>query len=259
MSMTLFLVLCCVGAVAATGLGILLVRRVIHHKVAEGHNDVLVPIFLTTGTIYAVFLAFIVVAVWEDYGVAHTNIADEASALTTIYRASTGMDKATGDELRGLVREYTEAVVKEEWKIQAETGGASNTARTAGLNMYRLFGHLEPAVRQSDTAIDQAIIGLINQVQADRNRRTLQAAESVSPVIWLAVIGGGAAVVMMSFFLYMDRAWPQVIVASTMSLLIALLLSITYLLSHPFNGPMALEPEPFEHSLSVYQSVDKTP
>jgi hypothetical protein len=170
MTMALFLVLCCVGAVGATGLGILIVRRFIHHHVAEGHNDVLVPIFLTTGTIYAVFLAFIVVAVREDYGIAHTNIADEASALTTIYRASTGMDKATGDELRGLVRDYTEAVVQDEWKIQAETGGAR-----------------------------------------------------------------------------------------TMSLLIALLLSITALSSHPFNGPMALAPEPFEHSLSVYQSVDKTP
>jgi Protein of unknown function (DUF4239) len=259
MSMTLALVLCCAGAAAATALGILVVRRLVHHHVAEGHNDVLVPIFLTTGTIYAVFLAFIVVAVWEDYGAAHTNIADEASALTTLYRASTGMEKASGDELRGLVREYTEAVVSEEWAIQAATGGASEKARSAGLNMYRLFGHLEPAVRQSDAAIDQAAIGLINQLQADRNRRTLQAGESVSPVIWLAVIGCGTIVVVMTFFLYMDRAWPQIVVAGTMAAMIAMLLCITFLLSRPFVGPMALAPEPFEHSLGVYKSVDAAP
>ena len=259
MDMTATLVLVGVGAIAATALGIIIVRQLIHHHVAEGHNDVLVPIFLTTGTIYAVFLAFIVVAVWEDYGIAHSNIADEASALATLYRESTGMDKAAGTELRTLIRDYTEAVVTEEWKIQAETGGASEKARSAGLHMYRLFASLEPSVRQNDLAVDEAALTLIDQIQADRNRRTLQAGEAVSPVIWIAVIGCGIIVVTMTFFLYMDRAWPQIVVASSMSGMIAMLLCITFLLSHPFLGPMALQPEPFEHSLHVYDSVDKTP
>ena len=257
--MVLMLALVCVGAVAVTVLGIMVVRRIVRHHVAEGHNDVLVPIFLTTGTIYAVFLAFIVVAVWEDYGAAKANIADEASALTTMYRASTGMDKTSGAELRHLIREYTEAVVEDEWKIQAATGGASEKARAAGLRMYRLFAHQEAAVRQSDAAIDHAVLELINQIQADRNRRTLQAGESLSPVIWLAVIGCGGVVVAMTFLLYMERWWPQVVISSAMATMIALLLCITYLLSHPFAGPMALQPEPFEHSLHVYDSVDATP
>lgn len=259
MGMTFVLVLCCVGAVAVTALGIVIVRRIVDRHVAEGHNDVLVPIFLTSGTIYAVFLAFIVVAVWEDYGAAHTNVADEASALTTMYRASTGMDQAPGGELRHLIREYTEAVVGDEWRIQAATGGASEKARAAGLAMYRLFAHQTAAVRQSDAAIDQTVLGLVNQVQADRNRRTLQAGKSLSPMIWLAVIGCGAVVVAMTFFLYMECSWPQIVVSSAMATMIAMLLCITYLLSHPFVGPMALQPEPFEHSLHVYNSVDKTP
>src|SRR5580704_14668243 len=118
--MTNFLVpaLAVFGTIAFTILGVLIVRRILHRHVAEGHNDVIVPMFLTAGTIYAVFLAFLVVAVWETYDAAHDNIADEASALATLYRASAGMEKESGAQLRVLVREYTEAVISDEWRIQ---------------------------------------------------------------------------------------------------------------------------------------------
>jgi Protein of unknown function (DUF4239) len=256
---TLVLTLAVLGTVALAAFSVLIVRRLVRRHVAEGHNDVLVPIFLTAGTIYAVFLAFLVVAVWESYDAAHDNAAAEASSLATLYRASTGMEKVSGDEMRRLVREYTEAVINDEWKVQAATGAASPRARTAALGMYRLFGHLTPQVRQSDALIDQAALQLIGQIQTERNKRTLQAGESLPAIMWLGSIGSGGLVLLLSCFLYMDRAWPQVLVVGVMTTMIATLLCITFVLSRPFVGPMALQPEGFEHSLSVYDSVDKTP
>lgn len=252
------LILLCLGAVALTILILATVRRAIHQHVAEGHNDVLVPIFLTAGTIYAVFLAFIVVAVWEGYGVARSNIADEASTITTIYRASTAMETKSAEELRHLLKEYTEAVVNDEWDIQAKTGGASEKARSAGLGMFRVFGAEQSAIRTSDAAINQTVLGLLTRVQTDRNLRTLQASESLSATIWIAVIFGGAVVIVMSAFLFMDRAWPHILMSTVLATLIVMLLAVTYLMSRPFVGPLALEPEPFEHSLSVFKSVDQS-
>jgi hypothetical protein len=259
MAAFLTLALAVIGAIAFAAIGLLITRRFVSRQVAEGHNDVLVPIFLTAGTIYAVFLAFLVVAVWESYDAAHDNAAEEASTLATLYRASTGMEPTSGGEMRALIREYTEAVVKEEWPIQAATGGASPKARAAALGMYRLFGHIPPNVRQSDAAIDQAALQLVGQVQTDRNRRTLQAGESLPAIMWLASIGSGVLVLLLSFFLYMDRAWPQVVGVGVMATLFALLLCITFVLSRPFVGAMALQPDAFEHSLTVYDAVDKTP
>jgi hypothetical protein len=259
--MTAFLIpiLVVLGAVGFAAIGVLIARRVVAPQVAEGHNDVLVPIFLTAGTIYAVFLAFLVVAVWESYDAAHDNAAEEASTLTTLYRASTGMEKTSGDEMRLLIRDYTEAVIHDEWPVQAASGVASPKARAAALGMYRLFGHIPPNVRQSDSAIDQAALQLIAQIQTDRNRRTLQAGESLPSIMWLASIGSGVLVLLLSFFLYMDRAWPHAMAVGVMAAMFALLLLITFVLSRPFVGPMALQPEAFEHSLSVYDTVDKTP
>jgi hypothetical protein len=255
----IFPLLAVIGAAVVAALGVLLVRRLVRRHVAEGHNDVLVPIFLTAGTIYAVFLAFLVVAVWESYDSAHANVAEEASTLATIYRASTGMDKASGDEMHKLVREYTEAVVQDEWSIQAASGGASPKARTAALEMYRMFGRQTPDVRQTDAVIDQQVLQLVSQMQTDRNRRTLEAGESLSPIMWIASIGGGVLVIVLCCFLYMDRAWPHMVAAGVMAGLFAMLLAVTAVLSRPFVGPMALQPDAFEHSLTVYDSVDKTP
>ena len=109
-----------------------------------------------------------------------------------------------------------------------------------------------------EAAVDGAALEVMSQIQTDRNRRTLQAGESLPPIIWLAAIGSGLIVVSMSFFLFMEQVVPQMLVTSIMASTIALLLCVTYVLSHPFAGPLALRPEAFLHTLQVFASVDAT-
>jgi len=68
--------------------GVLVSRKILHEKVREGHNDVCVPIFLNAGVLFAVLLGFMVVAVWESYDAAKTNVAVEAVSVVPLYRAS---------------------------------------------------------------------------------------------------------------------------------------------------------------------------
>ena len=111
--MTLLLALVFVGgAVAYAVLGVLATRRYVHHHVAEGHNDVLVPLFLTAGVIYAVLLGFMVVGEWEFADAAHANVAEEAALLVPLYRQTLVMDPGKGDEMRKAIRDYAEDVVK---------------------------------------------------------------------------------------------------------------------------------------------------
>ena len=60
MSAILLAVVCVGGFVLYAIVGTAVVRRLVHGHVAEGHNDVLVPLFLTAGVIYAVLLGFMV-------------------------------------------------------------------------------------------------------------------------------------------------------------------------------------------------------
>jgi hypothetical protein len=62
MSMVVYALLFVGGAVLYAVVGVLIGRKIVRHQVAEGHNDVLVPVFLTAGVIYAVLLGFTVIA-----------------------------------------------------------------------------------------------------------------------------------------------------------------------------------------------------
>jgi hypothetical protein len=257
MNIVLLIALAVAAASAFAVVGVSIGRSFLRGRVAEGHHEVVVAIFQTGGTLHAVFLAFLVVAVWQSYDAARANVAEEASALATLYRMSAAMAPAMGKGLREIVRDYADAVIHDEWKIQAATGGASPKARAAGLALYRLFGEEAPALRQSESAIDGAALEIISQIQSDRNKRTLQAGQSLPAVIWFAAIGSGAIVLAMSVFLFMEQALPQMIVTSIMVSTIALLLCITYGLSRPFDGPLALPADSFAHSLQVFDSVDQ--
>jgi hypothetical protein len=256
MTLISLIILATFGATAFATTGVWLGRRLLLRRRTGGHHEVLVALFQTGGTLHAVFLAFLVVAVWQSYDAARANVADEASALATLYRASTGMESSVGRELRKLLREYAETVIQDEWAIQAETGGASSTARATSLATYRLFGREDPAVKQEDAAINAAALEIISQIQSDRNKRTLQAQQSLPMIIWLAAIGSGMIVQSMSFLLFSEHVTLQMIFTSIIASTIALLLCITFVLSRPFFGPMALQPEPFNHSIEVFDAVD---
>ena len=86
--------------------------------------------------IYAVLLAFMVIAMWESYDAAKANTAQEASLLVPRYRQSMVMAPEKGGEMRHLLREYAEEVVKG-WEHFRETGQGSAEARlTANKIVY---------------------------------------------------------------------------------------------------------------------------
>jgi hypothetical protein len=233
---------------------ILSARHLLKEHVHEGHNEVLTAIFLTAGTIYAVLLAFVVIAVWEAHDAANANAAEEASTLATMYRQTTGMPPGEQRKMRGLLRAYTEAVVNQEWQIQAKTGGASPSARHLVAEIYRVFGKLTPAEAASPISVE--FLRTFSIVAADRNRRTLEAEERLPKILWLVLLLGAAIVIAMTFFLYMQVFWLHYVLSAAMAVLIGMLLIMTYLLDKPFTGPLALDASSFEHSLGVYDSVD---
>ena len=98
MSDTVLAILFIGGFVLYGAIGTTVVRRLIRRQIAEGHNDVLVPLFLTAGVIYAVLLGFMVVGEWESYDAARANAGEEAAVLVPLYRQTTVMD-AHGREI----------------------------------------------------------------------------------------------------------------------------------------------------------------
>jgi hypothetical protein len=242
------------GSVLYAVVGVLAGRKLIRRHVAEGHNDVLVPMFLTAGVIYAVLLAFMVIAMWESYDNAAANTAEEASLLVPLYRQSMDFSPDKGVEMRKLIRAYGQGVI-DQWERFRETAQGSTSARMNVDRMIYLFGTLTPASKSKEI-VDAQFFQTFAQLMTDRNKRLLQAAESLSWIMWVAAVGGGIVTVGMCFVLYMDKPMPQVVMTSVLSALIGMLLLIMIILDRPFVGPLGIEPEPFATTLALFDQID---
>jgi len=255
MSWTSILILFLAGSIAFAVGGVFISRKVLHHKVKEGHNDVLVPLFLTAGVIYAVLLAFMVIAMWEAYDAAKANVAEEASLMVPLYRQSYAMTPDKGGEIRHLIREYGEGVIKD-WPRFRETALGSPQARFVANKIVAVFNTMTPTTKSREIATAQ-FMQTFSQFLLDRNKRLVQAAESLSWIMWIAVFGGAMVTVGMSFVLYMDYPPPQYVMTSVLSVGIGMLLFLMLVLNRPFVGPLGIEPEPYEASLKLFDFLDQ--
>jgi hypothetical protein len=250
-------VLIVIVSVSFASVGVLLGRRVLHSHVAAFHNEVVISLFGTASVVYAVLLGFLVVVVWEGYDNAHKNVAEEAASLIPLYRLTYGMQGPHGAGSRHFIREYAHAVIDDEWPTMGHLNAGSMRARHDIGELDRQFSRLTPAQKAADAQVDTEFLRTKSLIVSDRNRRLLEAADSIPWVMWLGAIGGGVIVMVMSFFIYMEQAWPHVLMASLAASLIGLLLFIMIVLSRPFDGPLALGPEHFHTALAVMDDVDR--
>jgi len=245
------------GWTAFSAAGVLIGHRLIHKNVAAFHNEVMISLFTAAGVVYAVLLGFLVVVVWEAYDGAHRNLADEAATLVPLYRLTYGMQATEGAQFRALVRNYARAVVEDEWPTLGVSPNGSDKARHAIGSIDRVFARIDPRIKLADQQVDTEFLRTKSKIVADRNTRLLDASDTVPWVMWLGAVGGGIIVTVMSFFIYMERPWPHVIMASLMGSLIGLLLFIMTVLSRPFTGALKLGPEHFQFAVQVLDDVDR--
>jgi len=237
--------------------GVLLGRHLLHRRVASFHNEVVISLFATASVIYAVLLGFLVIVVWEAYDNAHRNVAEEAASLIPLYRLTYGMEPEHGVESRKLIRQYANAVIHDEWPTMGTNDAGSSRARGAIGALDRQFSHLSLAAKTADAQVDGEFLSTKSSIIADRNKRLLEASDEIPWVMWLGAIGGGLIVLTMSFFIYMEQAWPHALMVSLAASLIGLLLFIMLVLSRPFRGPLAIGPEHFQAALRVMNDVDR--
>jgi putative Ca2+/H+ antiporter (TMEM165/GDT1 family) len=246
-----------VGGTALLGwAGTLLTHRRLSGRIRDGHNEVVVPLYATAAVIYAVLLAFIVIAVWEQFSAANDNAAGEASTLATMYRETQAMPARERASLRHLIREYTDGVVDTEWKVQSQ-GGTSPAARNAIVQMYDVIGK-EPRSVASDS-INTQFVGELSTMTSDRTKRLLATQDRLPWVMWLGLILGGLVVVVAGCVLYMQSMQLHAALSGIVAALIGVLLFSTLVLDRPFQGRFGITPDQFEHATSVYNAVDLTP
>src|SRR5918911_2449684 len=120
-STILFGVLVVIGVCLAALAGLELVQRLVPSETRQEHNEVAGFLYAVVGVVYAVLLALLVIAVWEQYQRANETVESEASAVAEIAWLAHRLPEPEHHVLQEDARAYAQEVVEEEWP-QMEQG-----------------------------------------------------------------------------------------------------------------------------------------
>src|SRR5918995_2953946 len=252
------LVVC--GACLAAVAGLVLVQRLVPVTIRKEHNDVAGFIYAVLGVIYAVLLALVVIAVWEEFGRARITVEAEANALAEIAWLAHQLPESEGRELQELCRSYAEEVVNVGFPLmeQGRTPSLERSQETsrAWVLIDDIREHLQE-VEPGTAAGEQLYAEGLDQVQrlADARRTRLVAAEEGLPtVLWVVLVVGGIVVVGFAYLFGMDNTGAHALMVVALAGVIALVLFTIAAMDHPFSGGARVSPEAFELVLERFET-----
>jgi hypothetical protein len=218
------------------------VQRLVPATSRQPHNDVAGFIYAALGVIYAVLLALVVIAVWEEYRAASETVEQEANALAEIFWLAHRLPEPEGSHIQELARSYAQDVIDEEWPLM-EQGQAPLMTQTQGTPAgWTLIDEIRANLQefQPHTPADEQLYAEgLDQVQilADARRMRLVAAEEGIPgVLWSVLIFGGVAAIGFTYLFGMDNTWAHRLMVFTLAAVIGLVLFTIGALEHPFSG-----------------------
>jgi hypothetical protein len=239
------------GSLLLTLVAIVVVRRLVPHQTMARHNDVAGFVYATMGVTYAVTLALVVIAVWENYRETVRIVDQEASSLGALYRmASSYPDphRAAGQE---AVLTYAEVVVDMSWPAMAEGEDPPPEASAALDHLYAVFTAPE-LVADVNPQVYAESLDRLDEVSIARRERVLASHGGLPDTLWWVLISGAVVVVGFAFLFGVESGYSQAAILTGLTLTISLLLFVVADAQHPFRGSFSVPPEAMESVLRQF-------
>ena len=211
------------------------------------NNEVAGFKFSVIGVLYAVLLAFVVIAVWENYNATDAAIRNEAKAVGNLTQLSYALPEQEGSAIRVSLSDYVKEVRQTEWGTMA-LGVPSKTTANALAHLTQAIFDLH-ADRLKDHALFQQALHLLAAIEDNRNERLDSANGSVPPILWFVLIAGALITLGYPAFFGTSNLLAQTLMTATLAALVALALVPTLTLDFPFTGRVALTSDAFDAAL----------
>src|SRR5215210_6272794 len=251
-----FGVLVVIGACLAALAGLELVQRLVPHEKRQEHNDVAGFLYAVVGVTYAVLLALLVIAVWEQYQRARETVESEANATVEIAWLDHGLPETEGYHLQEDARSYAQEVVDEEWPLM-EQGIEGERGTPEGWDLIDDMRRTLQGVEPSTEAEQELYAEGLDQMErlADARRLRLVAAEEGMPgVLWAVLVFGGVVTIGFTYLFGLQNTWAHRLMVMSLTAVIVLVLFTIGVIEYPFSGGARLEPSAFELILERFET-----
>lgn len=224
-------------------------RKRLHWESFKENHEVGGFLFNALGLIYAVLIAFVVYATWEDYNSAREYTDNEADVLQSLYLNAEGLPEENQNEIKGEIIEYMKMVIEEDWPLLAK-GEANEKSRHQLRDIWNAYGNIDSLVSEKEKIFFAESLDKLNSVTEYRRQRILSCQNHIPVVVWTVIIIGAMTSIGFSLF-FGTRSF---IIQATMTTLFTMTNIIVMLmilaLDHPFTGDIKVSSDAFEQILN---------
>jgi hypothetical protein len=238
-------ILIIVATVLLALLGLVLVRRTVPFDRLARHTDVAGYVYAVIGVIYAVILAQVVIAAWQEYQDARTVAEGEANAVLNLARLAQVWPEEDRARVEDALSAYAKHVVEVEWPAMAQNQFDESGHTSLVHDLWQAVN--EAGVRAED--LDPVYIASLQQLDTldeARRSRVLLSRDRLPEAMTLTLVIGAVVTVGFSYFFAVEDGWIQGLMTASLATLIALLLLLEYQLDTPYKGVSAIEPTAME-------------
>ena len=251
-----FGVLVVIGACLAAVAGLELVQRLVPADKRQEHNDVAGFLYAVIGVVYAVLLALLVIAVWEQYQKANETVESEANAVAEIAWLARRMPEPEHLQLQEDARAYAQEVVDTEWPLM-EQGLEGVQSFPEGWDLIddirATLQEFEPSTEAEQDYHAQGI-DQIQRLYDARRMRFVAAEEGLPGVLWAVLVFGGVVTVGFTYLFGLRNTWAHRLMVMSLTAVIVLVLFTIWVMEHPFSGGASLDPNAFELILERFET-----
>jgi hypothetical protein len=221
------------------------------------NNEVAGFKFAVIGVFYAVLLAFVVVAVWEEFRQTEAAVRDEAKAAVDLHRVSLSLPAETGGTIREQLIAYAGDVREHEWATMAY-GEPSDIVIKDLLALTKAVFSVKPANAQEE-ALYQEALRLLARLTDNRNERLDSADASVPAILWFVLIVGALITLGYPAFFGSTNVGAQILMTLSLAVLVAIALLLGLAFDYPFTGEVHVSSFPIEQALREMRSISAPP
>jgi hypothetical protein len=230
--------------------GLVLVQRLVPPERRVGQNDVAGFIFAVLGVAYAVLLAFVVIAVWEEYKTAQTNVESEAHELAGVYFVASRLPEPDRTRIQDLARTYARVVVEEEWPMM-ERGQTSPRADSLLRQLTLKILEFDPRTKGEQVLYELEQTQLHDAADARRSR-LLEVREGIPDLLWVVLVVGGVITVSFTYLFGLKSNVAHALMVAALTLLICGILFTIGEFNYPFSGVVEIRPDAFKEMLGSF-------
>lgn len=235
----------CVSLLATLGLWALR-RRV--SRIHSGNTgwELNSSVFSLFASLYAFFLGFCVVTLWNAFGVAKTIVAEEANALQTASYLSRAFNEAGGFRL--ALAEYAAVVIREEWPAMDATDAMNPQAQLRFNQVWDAYRVLLPKDKADNTLYGN-LGTVLENASRQRNARTLLLSGNIYPPVWVIILFGFGGVCLGLFCANPCLDKGQALMSFMVLFTVLSCIYFIYDISSPFSGTLNVPPDAFVNVL----------